>query len=287
MGAARGEGRPRVFMAAAASLLTFLLVTIVFAGCGSASREQAGTTASTGTSAAPPSTIGGSLVVFAASDLAPVLDELTPAFATKTGVTVTVNVGATGQLVQQVTAGAPADVFLAASRSALDQLDKQGLLLAASIEPYAQGRLVMVHRPGLTPVPAVLSDIARADVGRIALANPELAPYGKAAKETLTAAGLWDALSSRLVFAESAKQAQQIVASGNAGVGFVPLSLAIAAGEPYLLVPQESYTPLDQGLAIIAGTKHEQAARAFVGYLTGPDGRALLQKYGFKVPSAP
>ena len=146
---------------------------------------------------------------------------------------------------------------------------------------------MLVSRDGLTPALATLADLRRDDVGRIALANPEQAPYGRAAKEALTAAGLWDELLPRLVFAESATQAQQIVATGNAGAGFVPLSLALAAGEPYVLVPQDLYAPLDQGLAVVGGAKHPEAARAFVEYLTGPDGRALLEKYGFEVPSAP
>jgi molybdate transport system substrate-binding protein len=226
-------------------------------------------------------------MIYAASDMAPVLDELGPLFATKTGVALTVNVGATGQLLQQVIAGAPADVFLAASMSALDQLDAKGLLVPESTQIYARGSLVLVSRPGLSPTPTALADLRSEGVGRIALANPELAPYGRAAKEALTAAGLWDVLGSRLVFAESAKQVQQIVGSGNAGVGFVPLSLAIAADEPYLFVPRDLYTPLAQGVAIVAATKREENARAFVAYLTGPDGRALLEKYGFEVPGTP
>ena len=226
-------------------------------------------------------------MVLAASDLGPVLDELVPTFATKTGVTVTVSVGATAQLAQQVSAGAPVDVFLAADMSALHQLDAQRLLLPGSLRTYARGRLVLVHRSGLVPAPTTLAALRAAGIGRIALANPEFAPYGRAAKQALTAAGLWAGVGSRLVFAESAAQAQQMVVSGNAGVGFVPLSLAVAAGEPYLLVPQESYAPLDQGLGIVASSKQQAAAQAFVAYLTGPDGRAALEKYGFEVPSSP
>jgi molybdate transport system substrate-binding protein len=274
---------------AALALLAVLLATGVasVAGCGRAASDRAGTTAATPIATAPPSTIGGSLLVFAASDLAPVLDELTPAFATRTGITVTVNAGSTGQLAQQVSAGAPADVFLAADMSSLQRLVGARVLLAGSVRGFARGRLVLVHRPGLTPAPASLADLARVDVGRIALANPQTAPYGKAAKEALTAAGLWSRLGSRLVIAESAAQAQQIVMSGNAGVGLVPLSLAIAGSEPYLTVPQDLYSPLDQGLAIVADSRHEPAALAFIAYLTGPDGRAALEKYGFEVPSTP
>ena len=269
-------------------LLPALLFAIAASsGCGSASRDVGSTvsTPAASTTLQPPE--AGALMVYAASDMAPVLAELGPKFATQTGVAVTVNLGATGQLVQQVTAGAPADVFLAASVSALDQLDAGGLLEPGSSQTYARGRLALVSRDGLTPSLATLADLRSDDVGRIALANPEQAPYGRAAKEALISAGLWEALQPRLVFAESARQAQQIVGTGNAGAGFVPLSLALAAEESYVLVPQDLYAPLEQGLAVIAGAKHPEAARAFVEYLTGPDGRVLLEKYGFDVPSAP
>ena len=278
-------------MAPAALGLVLVMMSTVN-GCRSASSGAAGATdpgASRSKAAAegPPSTSGGNIVVLAAADLNPVLDELAPTFATKTGVTVTVSVGATAELAQQVRTGAPVDVFLAADTSSLDQPDARRLLLPGSIRTYARGRLVLVHRSGLVPAPTTLAALRPAGVGRIALANPEAAPYGRAAEQALTAVGLWKGVGSRLIFAESTAQARQLVASGNAGVGFVPLSLAIAAGEPYLPVPQESYAPLDEGLAIVASSKQRAAAQAFVAYLTGPDGRAALEKYGFEVPSTP
>lgn len=224
------------------------------------------------------------IVVSAASDLAPVLEELTPLFKQETGLVLKTNLGSTGQLTEQIAAGADVDVFLAASSSAIKQLDEKGLLLPGSSHLYARGQLVMWTPPGSTVTVHALEDLAGPGITRISIANPDHAPYGKAAREALQSVGLWDQLQPKLVPAENVRQAFQFAQLGNVDVGLVALSLVIGAGGSYTLIPEQLHQPIDQTLAIIAGSAHQAEARAFTDFLTGPKGREILLKYGFVLP---
>ncbi len=129
-----------------------------------------------------------------------------------------------------------------------------------------------------------LEDLAGPDVARISIANPDHAPYGKAAREALESAGLWDQLQSKLVPAENVRQAFQFAETGNVDVGLVALSLVVRAGGTYALVPEDLHQPINQALAIIASSTHQSEAEQFVAFLTGEVGREILQKYGFVLP---
>jgi len=224
-------------------------------------------------------------VVSAAADLSPVLAELGPLFEKESGLTLRTNLGSTGQLMEQIAAGASVDVFLAASKSAIDQLEQKGRLVAGSAQIYGRGRLVMWTSPGSTAVVESLDDLAVAAVARISLANPDHAPYGRAAREALESAGLWSELQPKLVPAENVRQAFQFAESGNVDVGLVALSLVVFAGGTCVPVPEELYEPLDQALAIVAGSTHQSEAEQFVAFLTGETGREILQRYGFTLPN--
>jgi molybdate transport system substrate-binding protein len=224
------------------------------------------------------------LLVSAAGNLTPVLQELGPLFEEASGYKLLTNIASTGQLMEQIVAGAPVDVFLAADRSATDQLDQQGLLVSESVEPYCRGRLVLWTRPGSSVSVKTVQDLTAPDVKRISLANPDHAPYGRAAREALESAGLWDDLQPKLVPAENVNQAFQFAESGNTDVGMVALSLVILADGNYELVPEELHEPLLQTLAIVATSPRRSEAEQFVAYLTGDQGRAILQKYGFMLP---
>ncbi len=224
------------------------------------------------------------IVVSAASDLSPVLDELAPLFEEATGVAIKTNLGSTGQLMEQIAAGARVDVFLAASASAIEQLDEKGLVVAGSARLYARGVLVMWTPEGSETTADALEDLAGPDIARLAIANPDHAPYGKAAREALQSAGLWEELQPKLVPAENVRQAFQFAESGNVDVGLVSLSLVVGKGGHYAVIPESLHNPIEQTLALIAGTTHESEARSFVDFLTGPEGRELLLKYGFVLP---
>jgi molybdate transport system substrate-binding protein len=224
------------------------------------------------------------LVVSAAADLSPVLAELTPLFEEEYGLLLKTNLGSTGQLMEQIAAGARVDVFLAASTSAIDQLSEKDLLVPGSTQLYGRGRLVMWTRPESDVAVNTLEDLAGAEVARISIANPDHAPYGKAAREALESAGLWDQLQSKIVPAENVRQAFQFAETGNVDVGLVALSLVVNAGGTYALVPEDLHQPINQALAIIASSTHQTEAEQFVAFLTGSVGREILLKYGFVLP---
>ena len=224
------------------------------------------------------------IIVSAASDLGPVLDEMAPLFEKETGVALSTNLGSTGQLMEQIAAGAKVDVFLAASSSAIDQLDEKGLLVPDSKRLYARGQLVMWTAPDSKVTVSRLEDLAGAGVTRVSIANPEHAPYGKAAKEALESTGLWDQLQPKLVPGENVRQAFQYAQSGNVDVGLVAFSLTVGQGGTYTVVPEELHQPINQTLALIKAGQNQSAARRFVDFLTGPKGSEMLLKYGFVLP---
>ena len=119
---------------------------------------------------------------------------------------------------------------------------------------------------------------------RIAIANPDHAPYGLAARQALESAGIWESVKPKLVYGDNIRQTLQYAQTGNVEVAIVALSLSKGSPGRWSLIPDELHKPLDQGLAIIKGTKREQSARAFAAFLTGPQGRAVMEKYGFTFP---
>lgn len=258
-----------------------VLTTLIVSSCGSS-----GTSGSTSTGATGSTSPGASveIVVSAASDLSPVLAEMAPLIEEGLGVVIKTNLGSTGQLTEQIANGARVDVFLAASKSAIDVLAAKGLLVDGSEQVYARGYVVMWTKPGSSLQLEDLTDLASPNVKRISIANPDHAPYGRAAKEALQSAGLWDLLQDKLVPAENVRQAYQFAESGNTDVGLVALSLVSQEDGTYVEIPDDLYQPLSQTLAIVASSSHQEEAKAFVGFLTGEKGREILKKYGFTIP---
>jgi molybdate transport system substrate-binding protein len=222
------------------------------------------------------------LTVSAASSLSFALEEAARAFERNTGIRLALNFGSTGALAQQIEQGAPVDLFVAADTETVEELERQGLLVPGSKQVYARGRLAL-YCLGLRL--ERLEDLARPEVRRIAMANPELAPYGAAAREALKALGLWDELQPRLILAENVRQALLYAETGNVEAALVAASL-YRPGAPgqWLLVPEELHRPLDQALALVRGTRLEREARLFAAYLRGPGGRAILRAYGYQLP---
>jgi len=175
------------------------------------------------------------LILFAAADLQFALTEIATDFAAQGHATPSISFGSTGTFTQQIENGAPADVFFAADESYLAALEAKGLVLGGTRQPYAVGRIVLVERSGLPPVTA-LSDLARPEIRKVAIANPEHAPYGRAAREALLRSGAWPSVEPKLVLGENISQTFQFVQTGNADAGIVALSLALG-------VPGTRYTP--------------------------------------------
>jgi molybdate transport system substrate-binding protein len=224
------------------------------------------------------------LRVAAAADLAHAFAELTPAFRAQHPVDLELTNGASGLLAKQIEQGAPFDLFLAANLGYVDQVVKAGACDGASVERYARGRLVIWVKgaDGAQLTPSALAD---ARFKHISIANPEHAPYGKAAREALTKVGVWHRISDRIVYGENVQQAQQLAQSGNADVAVVGLSVALgSAAGSWSMVDEALYSPLDQALVVCKHGTNVASARHLAEFLNAPAGRAILRKFGFLLP---
>ncbi len=226
------------------------------------------------------------LIVAAAADLVFALGEIAPLFETEHRVTVTLMFGSSGQLTQQIQQGAPVDVFFAANVAYVDALRGKAAILADSVEPYAQGQIVLATQATRPPLSS-LRDLQREDVRRIAIANPAHAPYGVAAREALLSAGLWTRVQPKLVYGENIRQALQFLQTGNVEAAILALSVARSPGLRYRVIDQGLYKPLLQAAAVTTRSKHPDLARAFVRFVNGPQGRPIMRRYGFLLPGEP
>lgn len=248
-----------------------LLVAIV-ASCGAA--EQ--------TDAQPDITI----TVAAASDLRFAFEDLGASFTDETGIEVTFSFGSSGLLREQIINGAPFDLFASANVEFVDAVIDAGRGQAATKATYAYGRLALWTPTGI-PLPDAIEDLTDPQYSRIAIANPDHAPYGLAAETALATSGILDDLRDRLVYGENISDTFRIAQSGNASVGIIALSLVIADGSDHTLVPDELHDPLRQALVVTSTGEQGDAARAFAAHLETPVGRETMASYGFAVPDDP
>lgn len=228
------------------------------------------------------------LVVAAAADLNSALQEIAERYEKTTGVKVKLSFGASGALTQQIQNGAPFDLFFSADMDYPRLLVTAGAADGASLYQYAVGKLVL-WVPADSPLDVehkgidILLDPA---VKKIAIANPQHAPYGRAAEAALKHYGLYDKVSDRLVLGENISQAAQFVESGNAQAGFVALahaaSPAMKGKGKYWQVPAEAYPALAQGVVVLSQSQHKHEAAAFLEYVK--QSGDVLRKYGFTLP---
>jgi molybdate transport system substrate-binding protein len=221
--------------------------------------------------------------VAVASNFTAAMQAIAARFAEHSGHRVVLAFGSTGRHYAQIVNGAPFDAFFAADARRPGLLEQEGLAVPGSRFTYAQGRLVLWSpRAGYVDAQgAVLDNGFR----HLAIANPRLAPYGRAAEEVLRALGLWSRLSDRLVRGENVAQAFQFVASGNAELGFVAAAQlkrrGAGMGGSQWEVPEALYSPITQQAVLLAD---KAAARALLAYVRGPAGRELIEQYGYGVP---
>lgn len=225
-----------------------------------------------------------SFTVAAASDLQYAFNEIGRVFEKQTGSKVVFSFGSTGNLAKQIEHGAPFDLFAAANEAYVDGLDRKGLVLHDSKRLYALGRIVVASNKQFGLDVKDLGGLVDARIKRIAIANPDHAPYGMAAREALMKAGTWDDLRPKLVYGESIRQALQFVQSGNAEVGIVALSVARVPEVEYHLIDSRLHAPLRQAIAVVKGTRHDSTGRKFIAFINGPVGRPIMRKYGFQSP---
>jgi len=222
---------------------------------------------------------GQALVAVAANFSAP-MQGIAEAFAADTGHVLKLTPGATGALYAQIRQGAPFDVLLAADAETPQRLQSDGLAVAGSRFTYATGRLVL-----WSPQAGLVDDqgavLAGGGFQHLALANPKLAPYGRAAAEVLQRRGLANALAPRLVMGQNIAQTYQFVATGNAELGFVARSQVMAAGGSAWLVPEALHAPIRQDAVLLRHGADNAAASALLAYLRGPRAMALMRQFGY------
>ena len=248
-------------------LLAFLL-TLVCAV--SACKEK-----STTTSSSP------EITVAAASDLMPAFEEIGREFESVHKTKVVFVFGSTGLLTKQIENGAPMDLFAAANVSYIDQLEQKGLIIPDTKAIYGRGRITLWTSAGSNIRLEGIADLARPEVTRVAIANPDHAPYGLAARQALETVGIWERVKPKLVYGDNIRQTLQYAETGNVDVAIVALSLSMQSRGRWTIIPEELHKPIDQALAVIKSTKNEASARAFADFVKGQPGRAILQKYGF------
>jgi molybdate transport system substrate-binding protein len=235
--------------------------------------------------------------VAAASDLSAAMQKLTPVFEKQTGIHVSVSLGSSGNFFAQISNGAPFDVFLSADKSYPEKLDKSGLAEPGTIALYARGKLAIwwpnsVHpdlqSKNLQGGTGGLDSLKLPEIHRIAIANPEHAPYGRAAVAALQHYGIYEAVQPKLVLGENISQTAQFAQSGNADVAFIALALAVSDAMKdkgqFLLLPESSYPPLDQAAVVVRSSPNKQQARRFVQFLTSSEGQKILSDFGFGAP---
>ncbi|WP_291382842.1 molybdate ABC transporter substrate-binding protein [Demequina sp.] len=238
-----------------------------------------------GTADASPPTVG-EITVAAASDLRPVFEELGEAFEAETGTRVTFSFGSSGQLREQILGGAPFDLFASANVEFVDDVIEAGRGVAATKADYAFGRIVLWAPAGVA-LPRSIEDLTAHQYRRVAIANPEHAPYGLAAQQALQSAGVYEQVQSRLVYGENISDTFRIAQSGNADVGMVALSLAIADGSDYTVIPADLHEPLEQALVVTSTGPRGETATAFADMIGSPAGREVMARYGFVLPGGP
>ena len=225
----------------------------------------------------------GKLTVAAAANLTDVFGEVGRAFQAKTGVEVIFSYGSTAQLATQIDKGAPFDLVAAADKEHVDSLVATQKLTSDSRAIYALGQLALWIPEG-GPAIHELKDLAGKDVRFIAIAQPELAPYGAATVEVLKGAGLWDAVQPKLVYGTSISMAKQFAASGSANAAFTAYSLVLHEKGTILKIDSRLHKPIEQAMGIVAASGHAEEAKQFRSFLLGAEGRTILANGGYLLP---
>lgn len=227
--------------------------------------------------------------VAAAADLKFAMAELSPSFEKLTEIKVNVTFGSSGNFFSQFQNGAPFDLFFSADIDYPKRLEAAGLAEPGTLYEYAVGRIAI-----WAPADSKL-DVSNQRwqalrdprIEKIAIANPEHAPYGRAAVAALQNAGIYESVKPKLVYGENISQAAQFVQSGNAQAGIIAMSLALSPamreGKCWE-IPANMHPALQQGAIVLKNARNKEAARAFLEFMKRKEARAVLEKYGFELP---
>ncbi len=227
----------------------------------------------------------GTITVAAAADLRYAMDSLVSVFRTQQpGIKVSVIYGSSGKFFQQISHQAPFDLFFSADIDFPRQLEKKGLT-ASPIHTYAVGRLVLWST---RMKPKDLKSLLDGKVRKVAIANPQLAPYGKKAEEVLRHYRIYDQVKPKLVQGENIAQTAQFVSAGAADMGLIALSLALSpplkTQGSYYLIPSTAHTPLQQAHVVLKRARNNQSAYAFLSFMETARAKKVMEAFGFSIP---
>ncbi|HSY32980.1 MAG TPA: molybdate ABC transporter substrate-binding protein [Verrucomicrobiae bacterium] len=231
-----------------------------------------------------------SVKVAAAADLKFAMTELASQFEKQSGAKVDVAYGSSGNFLTQIQNGAPFDLFFSADSEYPKKLEAAKLTEPGTLRDYAVGHIVIwtPRDSGIDAAKAGWKSLLDQRVKKIAIANPEHAPYGRAAVAAMKKARIYEQVKDKLVYGENVSQAAEFVQSGNAQAGLVALSLAISPamknGNKWQ-IPADSYPPIKQTAMILRASKNKDSARRFLDFVSGPQGRETLQRFGFTDPT--
>ncbi len=231
-----------------------------------------------------------SLQVAAAADLQFAMPDLAAQFEKRTGTKVNIAYGSSGNFYSQLQNGAPFDLFFSADIDYPRKLESAGLAEPGTLYEYASGRIAiwMPADFGVNVARQGWNALLDSAVQKIAIANPEHAPYGRAAVAALKKAGIYEQMKAKLVYGENISQAAQFVQSGNAQAGIIAMSLAVSPGMrdgKRWEIPAEMHPPIDQAVIVLKNAANKQAARAFLEFVKSESGRVTFANYGFSLPA--
>jgi molybdate transport system substrate-binding protein len=231
------------------------------------------------------------LRVAAAADLQFVFQEVSTRFQKETGHTIQLTFGSSGNFYSQIQNGAPFDVFFAADVDYPAKLEAAGLVEPGTLSQYATGRIALWVRKGSSvDINQGLPTLTDASIRKISIANPEHAPYGRAAVAALRHEKVYDEVRDRLVLGENISQAAQFVESGNADIGILALSLVLApplkSQGTFYEIPTSFYPAIDQAVVILKSSKQKEIARQFLSFLKRPEINEFMRSSGLTVPES-
>jgi molybdate transport system substrate-binding protein len=252
-------------------LVAMLFVAAVFAGQFCAAQE---------------------ITVAAAADLQFAMQDVAARFQKETGKTVKLVYGSSGNFYQQLQNGAPFDIFFSANLDYAKKLEAAGLTDPGSYYEYARGKIVIwVPKDSKLDLGSGMQSLLSPSIQKIAVANPEHAPYGQAAVAAMRKENVYDKVKGKLVLGENISQTASFVVSGSADVGIIALSLALSPNMKdrgrYAEVPADDYPPIEQACVILGSSKNKEVARQFLSFMKTAAIGAVLKSYGFDLPGRP
>jgi molybdate transport system substrate-binding protein len=229
------------------------------------------------------------ITVAAAADLQFAMQDIAARFQKETGKSVKLIYGSSGNFFQQIQNGAPFDMFFSANLDYPKKLEAAGFTLPGSFYQYAKGKLVIwVPNDSKLDLSSGLQALLNPSIKKIAVANPQHAPYGQAAVAAMQKENIYDQVKDKLVLAENISQTASFVVSGSADIGIVALSLAVSPNMKdkgrYAEVPADEYPPIEQACVILGTSKNKQTAQQFLAFIKTAAVDELLRTYGFNVP---